>query len=141
MKTTEKGDIGVIKIMDNLINQGVIILTPFNTNLPFDFVAYANNTFYRIQVKYRKLVNDNALVIYATKAAICNNHISRRKYDDDDFDVLAVYCPNTGVCYFIPKQIFHGRIITLRFQKPKNNQKSKIKYAADYVDFNKIVNS
>ena len=139
MKTTEKGDIGVIKIMDNLIIQGINVFMPFSANLPFDIVAYTNNKFYRIQVKYRKMEIRTAIQIYVDKSSICNNHISRKKYTENDFDILAVYCPDNNECYFIPKNIFDSRTITLRMTPPKNNQKTKIKYASDFMNFNNSI--
>jgi hypothetical protein len=138
MTTANRGDIGVIKIMENLIQQSIAIFIPFSASLPFDIVAYTNNKFYKIQVKYRKLgTNKKILAIYADRSAICNSHITRKNYTDDDFDVLAVYCPDTNQCYFIPKNTFNTRCIHLRLTAPENKQHAGIiRYAKDFTVFN-----
>lgn len=53
--TKEKGDLGVLKAQLSLFEQGYLILQPVTEHAPFDLVAYKDNAFKRVQVKYKSL--------------------------------------------------------------------------------------
>ncbi len=88
--TKNKGDIAATRAIADLTIKGYLILTPVVCeHLPFDFVAYKDDKFYRIQAKYS---GDNRVVnktIWVDK-----NGIHRRKYNTKDFDFYAVYLPD-----------------------------------------------
>ena len=48
--TKTKGDLGVAKVIADLTEKGLDVLTPFSEHLPFDLAAYKKDVFYRIQV-------------------------------------------------------------------------------------------
>ncbi|MBN3939256.1 MAG: hypothetical protein HWQ40_04695 [Nostoc sp. NMS9] len=58
--TKNKGDIAATKAIADLTLKGYLILTPVVCeHLPFDFVAYKDDKFYKIQAKY---AGDNRVV-------------------------------------------------------------------------------
>ncbi|WP_367281883.1 group I intron-associated PD-(D/E)XK endonuclease [Tunicatimonas pelagia] len=50
----------------------------------------------------------------------------------DSLDLVAVYCPETDVCYYFDHTQF-GKTITLRVETSKNNQARGINRADDYL--------
>ena len=54
--TKNKGDLGALKAQADVCSQGYTILIPLTEHAPFDFVAYKDNKFLRIQAKYRSVV-------------------------------------------------------------------------------------
>lgn len=120
--TKEKGDIGNLKIVADLAEQGLKVLVPLSEHLPFDLVAFnqENNKLYRIQSKYKKVVKDKIAVSLRTSYATKDGSFSNR-YDEDAFDVLAVYCPDIDSVFYIDnKEIAHlGYCVTFKIDEPK----------------------
>ncbi|MCL1870311.1 MAG: group I intron-associated PD-(D/E)XK endonuclease [Promicromonosporaceae bacterium] len=58
--TKDKGDLGVAKPHADIVGQGFTVLFPATEHAPFDLVAYADGTFYRVQVKYRSALTGAA---------------------------------------------------------------------------------
>ena len=51
--TKDKGDLGTAKAHADLVERGFMVLFPATEHAEFDLVAYRDNVFHRIQVKYR----------------------------------------------------------------------------------------
>ncbi len=51
--TKNKGDLGILHAQLDLAKKGFGILTPLTEHEAFDLVAYKDQRFYRVQVKYR----------------------------------------------------------------------------------------
>ena len=130
--TKEKGDVGVIKIMSDLIDNEFMILNPFTEHSPFDLVAYKDSKFYRIQVKYRT-VNKKGLLEIPFKTSWADKNGSHVNYYDlNEIDIFAVYCPDNKECYYI-KPDKDKKSIFLRVKEPKCSKKIKnINFAKDY---------
>jgi hypothetical protein len=126
--TTDKGDIGVAKVIADLIEKGFPVFTPISASCPFDLLIY-KDTFKRVQVKYRTISNRGTLDIALRRSVISNTKIKHSK--NQEVDIVAVYCPETNKCYYIDA-IEVGSSISLRVGKTKNNQSNNIKFAEDY---------
>ena len=126
--TTSKGDIGVAFVIADLIMQGARVLQPVSATSPFDLVALYNDTYVRIQVKYR--TPSSGRVEVKPKRAV-----ARYEYAlNTEYDILAIYCPDAGIAY-IPRQ--QGQqVITLRVEPPKNNQSIGVTLFKDHQEFN-----
>jgi hypothetical protein len=101
MHTTKtKGDLAVAKVITNLIEKDYEVLQPFSEHLPFDLVAYRDNTFIRMQVKHSLsgIVKNRSGWVSKKK-----NHI--RKYDISDFDYYALYIAPKNVVIYIPSNM------------------------------------
>ncbi len=132
--TKEKGDIGVMEVMLDLTKKGYKIFTTISEHLPFDFAAFKNNKFYKIQAKYRSEV-DGTIPVPLRTSWSDKNGSHEQLYDKDDIDYIAVYCPETDKCYYVHiKDFENSTAITLRLTKPKNNQSKGVKLADDYLD-------
>lgn len=120
--TKEKGDIGNLKIIANLAEQGLKVLVPLSEHLPFDLVAFnqESNKLYRIQSKYKKVALNKIAVSLRTSYATKDGSFSNR-YDDNAFDVLAIYCPDIDDVFYIRnEEIIHlGTSVTFKVDEPK----------------------
>ncbi len=127
--TKTKGDLGVLKAQVDLAEQGYTILIPLSEHAPFDFVAYKEGRFKRVQVKYRSLYRGGiALRARSTWSDASGVHI--REVDKHEFDLYCIYCPETDECYYLNPEDF-DKSVTLRVETPKNNQRAGIRLASD----------
>lgn len=129
--TKDKGDIGVLKAQADLAEQGFMVLRPLTEHAPFDLVAYRKRTFSRVQVRYRSVSKNGDLRVAFKTIWNDKNGTHRRATDKREVDLFCVYCPETDECYYFDPSQF-GRSLSLRVDAPKNGQKRKIKFAADY---------
>ena len=133
--TKNKGDLGVLKAQLAIFEQGWSVLTSISEHEPFDLVAYKDGVFKRIQVKYRAATKGKIDLTLATSWADKNgNH--RTGYDKAEVDVICLFCPDTDKCYFVGLDNWEVNNISLRLEKPKNNQVKGICMAEDYLVLN-----
>lgn len=85
----DKGDLAVAKVALDLTSKGYYVFNAmFSEHLPFDLVVYKNDKFLRIQVKYSSDGNVHHKHTWSSKF-----RSETRKYDMNDFDYYALYCP------------------------------------------------
>lgn len=128
--TKDKGDLGVAKAQVDLIQRGYLVLMPFSEHAPFDLVAYGEQKFLRVQVKYRSAANGVMAVPFRTSWADKNGS-HEKAIDKGEIDLFCVYCPETDECYYFkPQEFLKG--IYLRVAPPKNNQAKNVKMAEEF---------
>lgn len=116
--TKDKGDIGATQAIADLTRKGYVILTPtVSEHLRFDFVAYKDNKFYRIQSKY------------STKGAASSGAYTR-KYTAKDFDYYSIYIPDKDVVIY-PSIKFAGS----RFSTTVPNSAKPFYWYEDFLSF------
>jgi len=108
--TKDKGDLAVAKVQADLIERGAAVLLPFTEHAPFDLVAYIDESFYRVQVKFRTAKQGSVIVRFSTSWADRHGtHI--RPMPRHEVDAVAIYCPETAQCYYLdPKE--YGTSVT-----------------------------
>ena len=129
--TKNKGDLGVLKAQLDLYEKGYLILTPHTEHSPFDLVAYKDRNFLRVQVKYRASRNGKIAVPFMT-CWTDRNGTHTQDYDKNEVDVMCVYCPDTDKCYYIDPNDC-SKTFVLRLVPSKNNQKTGVNLAEDYL--------
>jgi hypothetical protein len=131
MTTIESGSRAVGAIMGRLIKKGFNVLLPIDGSLPYDLVIEKDGAFQKVQCKSG----------WITKGAIafktCSSHFHtptdrRTKSYTGLADLFAVYCPVNDTCYLISVADCPTSGAMLRFDKPKNSQAKKIRWAKDY---------
>lgn len=140
--TKDKGDLGLIKVMCDLSEQGFKILTPFSEHLPFDLVAFSpiSGKLYKVQVKYRKLSKGVVIVPLRTSFLSSEGSVVNR-YKEGDFDVIAVYCPDIQSCAYLTSEYTKhlNNSATLRVEPPKVGVSGilsvEVKMFSDYSKF------
>lgn len=128
--TKDKGDLALAKVHADLVEKGAIVLVPLTEHAPFDLVAYVDDSFYRIQVKYRA-TSRGVLPVHFRSVWSDRQGVHSRPMARDEVDVLAVYAPETGACYYIDPKEF-GASVSLRLRPPKNGQRSNILLAENF---------
>ena len=127
--TTAKGDIGVALVTADLIRHGCIVMAPVSATCPYDLVIEFEGQMYRVQVKYRSIVKGRVEVKPQTAS-------SRFKtVQNKDFDVLAVYCPEINGVAYVAQEDF-DKVLSLRVEPSKNNQKKNIILFQDKTQLN-----
>jgi hypothetical protein len=116
-----------------LREQGFGVLVPFGENTRYDLVIDDGTSLERIQCKTGRL--RRGAVIWNTCSHYghhANPKVVRRDYQGE-VDYFAVYCPETCGVYLIPMSDLPLRVRgALRVDPPKNGQRKRIRFAADY---------
>lgn len=129
--TKTKGDLGLLKAKADVCQQGYLVLSVESEHMPFDFVAYKDKKFYRIQVKYRT-VDGNGRIHIDVKGSWRNKDgLKKTEFDKSEVDVICAYCPDLDKCYYVPSCIIGSTSIDLRVRETKNKQ-TKVHMAADF---------
>lgn len=127
-RTKTKRDLATAKAVADLAEQGMVVLLPLTEHAAYDLVADAGDRFIRVQVKYRAAVRGRLQVTFRSSWADRHGtHV--RPVDKESFDVLCIYCPDTGECYYASPHR-HGGTVTLRVSDPSNNQAAGVIRAA-----------
>lgn len=126
--TKTKGDVGLAKVMADLAEKGFGIAILLSEHLPYDCIAIEDGgKLLRVSVKYSSLSEGTI------KAAVTTGSSKKAKpFNSAEVDVVAIYCPETGHCYYVPAELLHGRsTIWLRVDEPKL-RRDNINYAEDF---------
>lgn len=129
--TNDKGDIGVARVTADLINKGIPVFYPVNSTCPFDLLAYEHDKFLRVQVKYRKK-HKGCVGVELARVIIKSQRVIHKL--NDQVDILAIFCPDTDLCYYISTKDF-DECVYLRIDDIKSVQVKKIRYANNYLKF------
>ncbi len=129
--TKNKGDLGVLKAQVDLFEQGFTVCMPLTEHSPFDVIAYKNGEFRRVQVKYRALDKNGALVVKFSTCWADRNGTHTVPIDKNEVDLYCIYCPDTDQCYYIEPAKFRTNV-SLRVNTPKNCQAKHVNFAADF---------
>ena len=129
--TKDKGDVGVAHAIADLADQGFVVLTALCEHAPFDLVAYRDGTFARVQVKYRTLASNGAIKVNFVSSWSDSRGTYHRPIDKQEVDVVCIYCPDTGACYYVDPKAF-GMPVSLRISPSGNGQTRNVLIADDY---------
>jgi hypothetical protein len=136
--TKNKGDLGVLKAMTDLTAKGWMILSPLTEHAAFDLVAYRDERFLRVQVKYRAA--KNGVVVFPMKTCWADrNGVHMQPIDRTSIDLLCAYCPDTDSCYYLDPSLVDGTSICLRIAPTRNNVKKGVNWAEDFKELPKSV--
>jgi len=118
--------------MADLGMKGWGILVPVTEHEAFDLVAYRDDTFLRIQVKYRTAV-DGCIIVPFRSCWADRHGVHTLAMNKEIVDLVCVYCPDTDRCYYIdPKQ--HRGTVQLRLTPTRNRQKKRIMLAEQFTE-------
>ena len=126
--TKTKGSIAEMAVATRLIEEGWHVLFPVGENTRYDLVAERNGHFIKIQVKY--VTPQNGFLEVNCRS--CNNW-SILHYTEKEIDFIAAYNSRDKKIYFIPVSKLNNSSFNLRLDKSKNNQKTKIHFADDFL--------
>lgn len=129
MRTFEKGNISEAKLLSKFLELGYRVAIPFGEGSKYDLVIEnKEGELKKVQIKTATF-NDDCI-----KLNVCSNNKGYSKQSYKGLvDYIAAYCPDNGACYLIPIEDCPTVAMTLRVKPSKNNQKSKINLASDYL--------
>lgn len=134
MKTREKGNLGELIAMKEMVKKGYDVLLPTSDHVPFDFVAHKNGELTKVQVKARRNVNGKITDITLMKNNYYNSQgMQREAYNENDWDWLLVVDIETEKIYKLVRSDFDAAVLTLRTEAPKNGQTKGIRLAENYL--------
>lgn len=125
------GEIGERIAIGELSKFGLDILLPMSDNLPYDFVVFTNNKFYKCQVKSTKDKNKNG----SFRFNLISNNWNKgtvHQYSEDEVDVII--CCDLNTIYLFPfSEVKEKSDIFIRDTETKNKQKRNVLFAEDYI--------
>lgn len=125
------GEIGERIAIGELAKYGIDVLLPMSDNLPYDFVIYYNNKFYKCQVKTtNSKTNNNSLCF----SIVSSNWYSKtiHKYSSNEVDII-ICCDLKNIYLFSINEVNNKTKITIREEQSNNNQVKNINFAKDYI--------
>lgn len=123
--TKQKADVAVAYTVAKLTEQGWNVGVLITEHAKYDLLAEKEGICHRIQVKYCTS-KDNSLNVNIRNSWADKNgsHIVKRK--NNDYSVLAVYCPENKEVYFLKEEEFtsctSGVTLKLDAEAKKKNQ-------------------
>jgi len=140
--TKDKGDLGVVMVISDLVRHGVRVFLPISEHQPSDLIALdVSGRVARVQVKYRSLKGNGCLDIHFRSAYSDSNGYHEKPVDRSQFDCYAIYCPENDKVYYLRNDDIPARNVSgvmLRVLPPANKQKKKVIIASDYEAFGRI---
>ena len=131
---TQKGIIAQLKAELRANELGYIVSKPTTDSCRYDMIIDDGCTLKRIQVKYcahSAEESEGSVAVNLRKYYL--NGKQRPFYSRNEIDAIVVYvAPIDKLCY-LPIEVVDGKqTVTLRYEKPKNNQKAKVIECSDY---------
>jgi hypothetical protein len=131
--TKVKADIGVAKVISDLVEKEYVPCIPLSEHQPYDIVAVAKNgTAFKLQVKYATLKSNGTIEVKFKRSWADRHGTHTRWYSENEFDYYAIYCSERSVVLYVPNSPKCPK--TIRFDRPSNSQKQNIKWASDYLE-------
>jgi hypothetical protein len=132
-----KGDLAELRVASDLRARGHKIAFPFGEDWDYDLIVEREGILERVQVKYTK---SDASIVYVRcrSVSLTNGKVRQiKKYTAKTIDWIAVYDETTDRCYYVPAaELANGRdLLSLRLTATKNNQRSGVRFAEDYLGF------
>lgn len=132
--TKSKGDLAELAVTADLVRRGHKVAFPYGEDWDFDLVLCRDGALERVQIKYAE--SDGCVInVKCRSYSLTNGRVrATKKYTSETIDWLAVYDGATGQCFYIPAtELMDGRSeLVLRFAQPRNGQRARIRWAADY---------
>ena len=127
-----KGDIAVAKVISALTSNGWVVGVLLTEHSRYDLLVEKGGECARLQVKHARL-RDGAVCAGLVSAWNDKHGTHVRPRADGDYDMLAMYCPDTDKVYLLPAEGIGTGSIQLRVEPAKNRQQHKVRRAEQYV--------
>ena len=135
--TKNKGDLGLVKAMADMTAKGWAPMVPLTEHEAFDFVAYRDGRFLRVQAKYRAATK--GVILFPMSTCWADRHgVHTTPIDRTSIDLLCIYCPESESCYSIDPA-GAPKTVTLRLDPVRNNQAKGVRWAKDFTEIPKTV--
>ena len=127
------GDGSLLAIMAAFRAEGLALYVPFGENTRSDLIIEAGDRLARVQCKTGRLRRGAVVFRACSSYGHHRNPLTARRDYHGQVDAFAVYCPETAGVYLVPIGDLPVRVEgTLRVDPPRNGQRKRIRFAADY---------
>ena len=131
--TKHKADIGLGKVIGDVIEKGFVPCIPLSEHQAYDLVVVDPKGFViKMQVKYATLKKNGTVNVRFRRNWSDSKGVHTERYSEDEFDCYVIYCPEKQAVLYIPNNFNCPK--TVRFVKPKNNQRQSVKWANNYLE-------
>jgi PD-(D/E)XK endonuclease len=128
--TKDKGDIGVACVIADLVKHDIDVALPLSEHLPFDLIAIdACGRMAKVSVKYRTMSTQGVVTVRSRSVWNDRHGTHYRPHAAGDYDAVAIYCPDTDECYYVPTSQVSVSGITLRISEARNSQIAGVRKA------------
>ena len=125
MNTVEKGDLAVAMLTARFLRSRFVVLKPISDGLRFDLVINRGNGFETVQCK------SASIRLGCVTFGSCSSRDG--KPYRGEADLFGVYCAANDTCYLVPVDDVGLRHGYLRVERPRNGQRSRVRYAEKYI--------
>lgn len=133
MNSKNIGNIGEVKVLAKFVELGVPVYLPFGDNEKADLIADFNGKLNKIQVKTSIKAQDGKMIFDLTSSTAHRKNGVKHIYTSNEIDYFACYNIDRDKIFLIPINEAPNTSITIRYEKPKNNQVQGIKFEEDYL--------
>lgn len=131
--TNHKGNAAELAIAFEAARLGLSVLKPLTEHERYDLVLGIGGRLLRVQCKWGACDGEIITVHLTSTYHSPTRGYVRQTYAADEIDAVAVYCEQTGCCYFLPIELIAGKAhFTLRVSPARNNQTAAINFASAY---------
>lgn len=134
--TKDKGDTGLGFVLSSLMSNGISVALPLSEHLPFDCIAIGpQGDLRKVSVKYRSSASSGSVKVQLRSTWADRHGSHTKKHEKGSYDVIAIYCPETTLCYFVRMDEITGEEITLRVEALHSRKPEKYFHlATNYTD-------
>lgn len=138
MTTTQKGNIGEVRVLSEFVKLGIQCYLPYGDGSTVDLIAEFNGKLNRIQIKTtQKIGSSGAMEWKVTKQE--GYHGSRVNYNLNDIDYFAFYCIETDIVCLVPyDENFPKSTISIRLDDYEGVRLNTMRFVSDY-SINKFI--
>lgn len=138
MNPVEKGDLGEIAVIKELMNQNFAVFPQMGNSSRVDLICMgADERLWKVQVK---CTSSNNGVARLTLRKNTLNPKYNYHYKPSDVDVYALYIQDTDVVVFVSSSLIfkdsdRRTNFSIRISPPKNKQEAKLNWYTDFLKF------
>ena len=133
MQTKTIGNIGEAKVLCKFVELGIPVYLPFGDNEKSDLIADFNGKLNKIQVKTSFKAEDGRMIFDLTSSTLHRKNGVKHFYTSEEIDYFACYNITRDKIFLIPVGKTPKTSITIRYEKPKNNQIKGVVFEGQYL--------
>jgi hypothetical protein len=128
--TKSVGDLSEAAVLHALVRLGHYVSIPLGENHRYDLVVEIGGTLRKVQVKTGRLRMGS--ILFNAYSSHAHRNGRGRSYRGDA-DYFGVYCPDIRRVFLVPVDDVTETVGCLRWERAKNSQSRKIRWADPYV--------
>ena len=133
MNSKNIGNIGEAKALCKFVELGIPVYIPFGDNEKSDLIAEFNGKLNKIQVKTSVKATDGIMKFDLTSSTSHRSNGEKHVYTKEEIDYFICYNVTRDKLFLIPIEEANDKSITIRYEKPKNNQTKGVRFEEDYL--------